>query len=287
MPHEGRRGPNLQFYSAHGVGTPHPIEFAVAAYRFGHSMVRPELHAERRGDQHGDLSTRRQDFPLCTHPGFVAHATKSTDAMNGFGELAPQLPPAWGIDWSFLLRRTSEPTKGGTPHSTASYRIDASLVDPLGDLPEFAAAASRARSPRSRFEICSAGVEHATAIGPAVAQMMGAHVAERRRLVDAEKTRRRRSRPGRRAPRSSSANKQWLEGSAPLWFTSSRKRRSKHHGRHLGAVGSRIVAETLVGIDWYDHFSYLFQMPLMEPGARRARAQQPDLDMLALTKFVG
>ena len=35
-----QRGPRLNFYSAHGDAYI-PVEFAVAAYRFGHSMVRP------------------------------------------------------------------------------------------------------------------------------------------------------------------------------------------------------------------------------------------------------
>ena len=43
-------------------------------------------------------------------------------------------------------------------------------------------------------------------------------------------------------------NKKWLEGSAPLWYYILKEAEVRHHGHHLGDVGSRIVAETLVGL---------------------------------------
>ena len=52
-------------------------------------------------------------------PIFVAHAQKSTDAMNGFGELAPQLPPSWGIDWSFFFGALGKAKAGAAADSSA------------------------------------------------------------------------------------------------------------------------------------------------------------------------
>jgi hypothetical protein len=82
------------------------------------------------------------------------------------------------------------------------------------------------------------------------------------------------------------AHRKWLEGSAPLWFYILKEAEVKHHGHHLGQVGSRIVAETLIGLAWYDHYSYLFQMPLWTP-ANEQIGLTKSLNMLELTTFVG
>ena len=58
-----------------------------------------------------------------------------------------------------------------------------------------------------------------------------------------------------------------------------------HHGHHLGEVGSRIVAETLIGLAWNDHYSYLFQMPRWDP-SQELLGLAAKLDMLALTQWV-
>jgi hypothetical protein len=51
-------------------------------------------------------------------------------------------------------------------------------------------------------------------------------------------------------------------------------------------VGSRIVAETLIGLLWFDHFSYLFQAPAWDPSKEGIAGLGKDLDMLKLTQFV-
>lgn len=41
MPSADQRAPSLERYAPHGGDADIPVEFSVAAYRFGHSMVRP------------------------------------------------------------------------------------------------------------------------------------------------------------------------------------------------------------------------------------------------------
>jgi hypothetical protein len=46
------------------------------------------------------------------------------------------------------------------------------------------------------------------------------------------------------------------------------------------------VAETLIGLAWYDHYSYLFQMPGWTPADEQLTGLSKHLDMLEITKFV-
>jgi hypothetical protein len=55
------------------------------------------------------------------------------------------------------------------------------------------------------------------------------------------------------------------EGQAPLWFYVLKEAELHHAGRHLGAVGGRIVAEVLVGLLKRDPTSYLRQDPRFHP----------------------
>ena len=83
------------------------------------------------------------------------------------------------------------------------------------------------------------------------------------------------------------ANKRWLEGRAPLWFYILKEAEILEKGHQLGPVGGRMVAETLIGLTWADHFSYLFQVPQWNPSLEKITGLDHNLDMLKLTKFVG
>lgn len=87
-----------------------PVEFSVAAYRFGHSQVRSAYH----------LNDRARDRPLFV-PGDQAG---ESDDLRG---LRP-LPIECALDWKLFL-----PIEGSTPQP--SRRIDALLAAALFDLP--------------------------------------------------------------------------------------------------------------------------------------------------------
>jgi hypothetical protein len=92
-----------------------PVEFSVAAYRFGHSMVRPSY----------DLNQTVTDRPIFI-PG---ENVGELDDLRGFRPL----PGFWTVDWSFFLDRA--PGKAGKPQP--SRKIDAHLSPGLFDLPGF------------------------------------------------------------------------------------------------------------------------------------------------------
>src|SRR5207247_626339 len=95
-----------------------PIEFSVAAYRLGHSMIRPGY---RLND-----SVPLPIFPV--PPQFP-------DGLTGFRAMNP----AWGIDWGRFINIDVR-KYDGTPAEQAkrlqfAYRIDTALVNPLKNLP--------------------------------------------------------------------------------------------------------------------------------------------------------
>ncbi|HEX9959602.1 MAG TPA: peroxidase family protein, partial [Pyrinomonadaceae bacterium] len=115
--------PELKFY--HAKHEPFmPFEFSAAAYRFGHSMVRPGY---RLNDDDSTL------LPIFGLP----------HSLRGF------MPPQknWGIDWARFIDIEDRPN-GETPAKTPeqeeinrrrlqlAYRIDTSIVKPLSALPE-------------------------------------------------------------------------------------------------------------------------------------------------------
>lgn len=279
MPADGTREPRLQFYRPHGGDAFIPVEFSVAAYRFGHSMVRPSYALN-------DVATSSATFngkPFGRIPIFVPKSTTSTDSLNGFGE---PIPESWGIDWTFFFGLPGTHPDGEKQIPQPSYRIDGFLVDPLGALPEFFGAPSPFAS--LAFRNLQRGVSMGLPSGQSVARMMGAADVlsdeqlwavrnEGEELVPWDKGRAFFEKPD---------NQRWLAGAAPLWFYILKEAEIMHHGHHLGEVGSRIVAETLIGLTWNDRYSYLFQMPRWNP-SMELLGLPSDLNMLALTDFVG
>ncbi len=101
---------DLRFYSWNN--TPFmPVEFSGAAYRFGHSMVRPNY---KLNDQVAELI-----------PVFSPALTPNP--LQHLGLFRP-LPKTWTLDWKKFF-----PIDGSTPQ--LSRRIDTSISSPLHQLP--------------------------------------------------------------------------------------------------------------------------------------------------------
>ncbi len=106
----------------HGLGLM-PVEFSVAAYRFGHSMIRPIYRLN-------ETISRRQIF------------STSADLAGDLGGMRP-IPQDWAIDWQFYIdldhgAAPPPPAEANDPvprQPQRAYKIDTSLVNPLGQLP--------------------------------------------------------------------------------------------------------------------------------------------------------
>ncbi|MBB5714273.1 peroxidase family protein [Sphingomonas aerophila] len=118
--------PRLRLYPKPGdvAAYPYmPIEFAAAAYRFGHSMVRPSYALN------AVVGTQQAPPPHTRVPIFRADTTNKLKDLRGFR----RIPEHWGIDWSYFLELEGEApdVQGGEGLLQPAYRIDTMLVDPL------------------------------------------------------------------------------------------------------------------------------------------------------------
>jgi len=278
--------PKLQFYKWRNDAFM-PIEFSAAAYRFGHSMVRPiyRLNTRLTGDDDPREATA-DEIKRGLQGRFFVFAGVQSRGLNGFDVF----PKQWAIDWSLFFDIDGSGEKGGMQRVQPAYKIDTSLVNPLGFLPEFSTVA--AASPPLTVEQLQAkpidpqrnpanlatrnllrGMSMELPSGQAVADAMGVprvpddqlfvgkaiveELTKSTKLVDLDPS---------------------FAGKAPLWYYVlaeaqvewlSRATRPNGAGNaepvRLGAVGKRIVAETLIGLLASDGHSYLRQNPNWEP----------------------
>jgi Animal haem peroxidase len=278
--------PKLHFFHWHN--TPFmPLEFSVAAYRFGHSMVRPiyRLNTKLKGGDDPEKATA-DEKRRGLEGRFFVFAGVAQRALNGFGEF----PEQWAIDWSLFFDTDGSGALGGKERAQPAYKIDTSLVNPLGFLPEFSTVKplvppltidqlqAKPKDPvndpanlaarnllRGRSMLMPSGQSVARAMGENVIADLDLKVGKA--IVDEMRT----------APSITDIDASFADN-APLWYYVLAeaqhewfKRATKPGGKRdlepvtLGRVGGRIVAETLIGLVWGDGHSYLQQDPNWEP----------------------
>jgi hypothetical protein len=92
-----------------------PVEFSVAAYRFGHSMVRPGYRVN-------------EITPVLP----IFDQKNPQNGLNAFGEFNKN----WTIDWQrFVDIGRSTPATPPADRVQMAYKIDTSVVEPLTALP--------------------------------------------------------------------------------------------------------------------------------------------------------
>ena len=233
--------PDLRFYHSKENNFM-PVEFSVAAYRFGHSMVRPIYR----------LNTTLNDRQV------LFDFTGIKQNLVGFREF----PESWAINWDLFFDPGKAPIKG-KDRIQKSYKIDTSLVDPLGKLPP----SIGQNIPSLALRNLIRGMRMGLPSGQDVARFMGLQPIADKDL-----------RIGKATKSDTNSNPTLMsiipsfEDNAPLWYYilaeaqySWFKGDDDNDPIHLGPVGGRIVAEVFIGLLLGDSHSYLSQYPNWKP----------------------
>lgn len=209
-----------------------PVEFSVAAYRFGHSMVRPSYNWNRVFN----------DGPVALAPGSLqllfefSGLSGSGDGTGPFFD-QPVLPSNWVADWRLLFDIPGHPPVGFSRN--VARKIDTNMAFALKMLPEFAQPRD---TPPELMSLASRNLLRGRLLrvpsGQAVAHAMadaGLHMP----VLSARSI--------ENGSHGELLSRFGFTEETPLWFYILREA-EEQNGERLGPIGSCILAETLVGL---------------------------------------
>jgi hypothetical protein len=204
-----------------------PLEFAGAAYRFGHSMVREAYNYNSNFNETHNRATLNSLFTFTALSGNIS--------LGCNGEQSATLPDSWIIEWPRFFGISMD--AGQNP----ARRIDTKLERQLGALTDTQGQAMPAPMGLLAIRNLLRGYWLGLPTGQAVARSIGTKPMSEDALL-------------RAVPDSvrSTFQKNNFHKATPLWFymlaeagDSGDARVKGPNGQHLGKVASRIVAETI------------------------------------------
>jgi hypothetical protein len=244
-----------------------PVEFSVAGYRLGHSMVRP-------GYQLNDSDATL--LPIFPVPNPRPPAPPLPEGLTGFRAMNQ----AWGIDWGRFIDVDLR-TYDGTPDENKkrlqfAYRLDTSLVMPLSNLPPAVVNNPSAINPPSLpARNLLRGWRMGLPSAQDVAEAMGVKPLDDKDIIigkgiDSPG-------PGDQVGSITTISKVFAHN-CPLWtYVLAEAMKNQETVKvpvkedvsittpRLGAVGGRIVAEVFLGLMFGDNHSLLSLSPNWQP----------------------
>ncbi|HEX5719020.1 MAG TPA: heme peroxidase family protein [Thermoanaerobaculia bacterium] len=228
-----------------------PVEFAVAAYRFGHTQVRPgyRLNAGFAG-------------PIFAEPG------SSVDLSGG-----KRLP----VERKIEFHRFFDTGTGPATERQQSKRIDTLLSPPLFRLP-FIPPPDNSLAGRNLLRHLTFNLPS----GQAVARAMSVGKAYKKiKLKDVEPLP-----PSAFKDLKNIGTGLNLDQHTPLWFYILREADKRADGKSLGPMGGRIVAEVFIGLLDGDRLSYRRADPQWKPIFGTNSGEFKMADLLKFAKLV-
>lgn len=216
-----------------------PIEFAVAAYRLGHSMIRGAYQWNRIFRSGGEtVAALALLFNFSGTSGTLSPDGNIADPESGSFE---RLPTSWIPD----LRRLYDFGEAGRQDLTVepnqfniTKRVDTLLVDPLKELPLGAVNGHGTTPPPIHLNLAFRNLTRAgmveLATGQQMAAMMGITPLTPNEVLNGD--------GGAVLAELTQAQKDALTADTPLWFYVLREAEVKGGGQLTG-VGGRVVAE--------------------------------------------
>jgi hypothetical protein len=235
-----------RFFEAPGRGRGHagqpptmPLEFAVAAYRLGHSMVRAAYQWNRVFNSGGPGPIATLDL-LFTFTGVAGNFSPGTDLDDPNAGTVETLPTNWIADF----RRLYDFTEAGRPDlavpegsGNVIKRIDTLLVDPLTQLPAGTFGGRGTEIPAIQRNLAFRNLTRANmvrlATGQQMAKLLGVTPLTAEQILDGNQ--------GATLTGLSEEQRAAVSANTPLWFYVLRE--AEFNNGLLGGVGGRIVAE--------------------------------------------
>jgi hypothetical protein len=259
-----------------------PLEFSVAAYRFGHSMVRATYDWNRNfGDPQGAVGN------VAPHATFEQLFEFTGNHKPPMAFDLPSLPSNWPAEWERLVHKNA-----GDPERFAR-KIDTRLVPPLFSMENEGNGEPRLpiRAILKSLAVRNLlrGYKLAIPTGQAVAKALRSEIDVQGRpevigppLSSAELV------SGTNEAAAAALADGGFLASTPLWFYILKEAEVRGNGDHLGPVGSTIVAETIIGQIRNDPDSYLNAAQPWDPAQGVTGAGGEELrSIAALMRFAG